>query len=186
MTMNFQDNREDGNSTLKSIRQSESPFLDLAQSDHKAVHRLLKDLISCLNRYYTIEKASLALYCRENGNLRVTHMLTKGTFKSSLTLTIPNRHSLLYQVLMQGFPIVDNYPELITRNVIEKKILMGAATRSVAVIPLICNGVPEGLLSLASEDEAAFSLYLEGRGADMGAEFMIELDQILTSTAGIV
>ena len=41
----------------------------------------------------------------------------KGVLKSGLTLTIPGRLSLLYQVLMQGYPIVDNYPQLISKNI---------------------------------------------------------------------
>lgn len=161
------------------------PFDEIGRPDRDSISRFLRILLARLNRLYAIEKASLAIFDCDRDCLHITHMLSKGTMKSGLSLTIPNHHSLLYQVLMQGYPIVDNYPELISRNIIERKMLLGPATRSVAVIPLIYEGTRAGLLSLASEDDAAFSAYLEGRGEDAVAAFVSALNQILTSKAGI-
>jgi len=162
------------------------PFDDIGRSDHETVGRKLRKLLVRLGRFYDIEKASLTFYDYRRNCLHVTHMFSKGALKSGLTLSIPDHHSLLYQVLMQGFPIVDNYPELVTRNIIEKKILLGPATRSVAVIPLLSDGLLGGILSLASEDDSAFSLYLEGRGEELVTEFIADLSQVLIATADII
>jgi len=178
MTIKYPNDDDGRNSILQSTNRSRLPHIDLGRSNHKVIHRLLKGLISRLNRSYTIEKASLAIYDQENNNLRVTHMLTKGTLKSGLTLTIPNQTSLLYQVLLQGYPVVDNYPELISANIIEQKILLGRRTQSVIVIPLIYDCHKLGVLSLASPDESAFGLYLDGVGEDMVAEFVGSLGQM--------
>jgi len=146
MSREFFDDAGRGGHSLRSSLPPK-PFYEIGRSDHDVINRLFKNLLARLNRFYTIEKASLALYDHDQDCLHVTHMLSKGGLKSGLTLTIPSRHSLLYQVLRQGYPIVDNYPELMSRNVIEKKILLGPVTRSVAVIPLIYDGVLGGLLT---------------------------------------
>lgn len=172
-----------GRSMQSSSTQQHARHFDIGCADHNKINRLLKKLLSRLSRVFSIEKASLIIYDHEKDSLRVTHMLNKGTLRSSLALTIPDNFSLLHQVFMQGYPIVDNYPELISRNVIEKKILLARDTQSVAVIPLIYDGTRLGLLSLASHKESAFSLYLEGMGEDNVVEFVAELSRVLTSTA---
>jgi transcriptional regulator with GAF, ATPase, and Fis domain len=155
---------------------------DINRTDHKMIGRLLKDLLNRLDRTYTINKASLTFYDPDQTVLRVTHMLTRGVMKSGLTLTIPNRSSLLYQILMQGYPVVDNYPKLVTGNIIEKKILLSSKTRSLLIIPLIHNNIRLGVLNLASPDESVFGLYLEGVEVNAVGEFVEQLAQTLLQT----
>jgi hypothetical protein len=154
--------------------------INFIPADYKSVTRELKKLLARLNRLFTIRKASLACYDGVKDCLRVTHMFSGGTLKSSLALTIPNYKSLLYQVLAQGYPVVDNYPELITSSIIEKKILLGPSTRSILIIPLVHDGDRLGLLSLASPNESEFGLYLEGTGPDIVVEFAAQLSDLLS------
>jgi len=145
----------------------------------KRIRDQLRKLVNRLSRVYNIDRVSVAFFNPDQESLCVTHMLTGGAYKSSLTLTLPGGRSLLYQVLMQGYPIVDNYPELMTGNIIEKKILVTSATASVAVIPLIYDGAKLGVLSLGSPDQAAFGTYLEGVGEECVDDFVEKLVGIL-------
>jgi transcriptional regulator with GAF, ATPase, and Fis domain len=164
---------------VKAVGRQNISGFEFRRASHKMINRHFKTLLSQLGRHYSIEKASLALHDADNNSLRVTHMLTRGIMKSGLTLTIPKDTSLLHQILMQGFPVVDNYPELVTRNLIEKKILLATNSRSLLVTPLTHEGTRLGVLSLASPDETAFGLYLEGVGQDIVGKFASELGGIL-------
>lgn len=177
MTRDFVDDLEDSNGMLAA--QPGSTVTDISRSHHKMINRLLKKLIAKMHRFFEIEKASLAIYDADREALRVTHLYSKGALRSSLTLTIPSRSSLLYQVLHQGFPVADNYPELVAENVIEKRLLLTAATKSILVIPLIHDGRRLGLLSLASPRDSVFSVYFEGKGENVVADFVERLVHVL-------
>lgn len=148
----------------------EADRVHLSDIDDHSIARNFRQAISHLGRIFTISKASLAMMDSQSCNLQVTHIYDKGLFHSNVTVLIDVKTSMLYQTLMQGFPVVDNYPELITTNIIEKKILLSPGVKSVLVIPLIHDGVPFGVLNLASRAHCAFGLYLEGAGESIVAE----------------
>jgi transcriptional regulator with GAF, ATPase, and Fis domain len=156
----------------------------LTPSHGHAITRLMRRLIADLERYYPIEKAALAIYDRLRDRLCVSHLHYDGQFKTGLTLALPDRRSLMYQILQQGFPIADNYPQQITAGIVERKIILGERTRSVLIVPLIHDGDYLGVISLASPRESAFSLYLDGVGETMVARFVAELGNVLRETAG--
>jgi hypothetical protein len=147
--------------------------------------RLFKRLIARLGRSYDITKASLTLHGGEADGLRITHILKEGVSRSGLALGIPKQDSLLYEVLRQGYPLVDNYPELASGNPIERKILLTARTASVAVIPIIHDGLRLGVVSLASDQQSAFSPYLNGLGTEDVDEFAASLVNIFACQADI-
>lgn len=180
MEKEFFDNTDNVDRFVETVGRRNIPGFEFRRTTHKMIIRHFKNLLSRLGRHYTIEKASLALHDVDRDCLKVTHMLTRGTMKSGLTLTVPKDTSLLHQILMQGFPVVDNYPALVTRNLIEKKILLASTSRSLLIAPLTYEGTRLGVLSLASPDEAAFGLYLEGVGEDMVGKFAVDLGKILT------
>ncbi len=151
----------------------------LGRKELEDTGRLFKRLIARLGRKYAIKKASLTLYEPGSDGLRITHILKEGVCKSGLALGIPKHDSLLYEILRQGYPLVDNYPELASGNPIEKKIFLTPETVSVAVIPIIQNGLRIGVVSLASDQESAFSPYLNGLGADIVDDFAASLLGIL-------
>ena len=152
----------------------------------EAIAKMFRRLIVRLGRLFPIEKASLALYDPDKNRLCVTHMFAKRTVKAGLTLTIPSRNSILYQILEQGYPIVDHYPELMTSDLVERKLLLGSAARSVLVIPLVSGGVRLGLASLTSSESTAFSLYLEGEGEEIVDQFVERLEALLPATTPVV
>lgn len=149
------------------------------------VTHLLRRLLADLGHYYPIEKASLALYDPLRDRLCVSHLCLDGKIKTGLTLALPERRSVLYQILQQGFPVADNYPEQVTAGVVEKKILLGSRTKSVLIIPIIHDGNRLGVLSLASQKDAAFSIYLDGVGESLVTRFADALENAFSTTAGV-
>lgn len=141
----------------------------------KAATRALNNLLLSLKRMYTIDKAALIIYDENIDRMCVTHFMSRGVMKSGLALTIPNQSSLLYQILRQGFPVADNCPQLMSDNIIERKILLSPGARSVVIIPLIDNFRRLGLISLTSPIDSAFSVYIDGVGEDHVADFAHEL-----------
>lgn len=180
MENKFSDNNDSVDRFVQTVGRRNIPGFEFRRTTHKMIIRHFKNLLNGLSRHYTIEKASLALHDVDRDCLKITHMLTRGAMKSGLTLTVPKDTSLLHQIFMQGFPVVDNYPELVTRNLIEKKILLASTSRSLLIAPLTYDGTRLGVLSLASPDEGAFGLYLEGVGESLVGKFVIGLGEILT------
>jgi hypothetical protein len=152
----------------------------------EAIAKMFRRLIARLGRHFPIDRASLALYDPDKNRLCVTHMYAKRTVKAGLTLTIPNRNSILHQILEQGYPIVDHYPELMTSDLIERKLLLGSAARSVLVIPLVSDAVRLGLASLTSSEATAFGLYLEGVGEEIVVQFVERLGALLPAATSLV
>lgn len=155
----------------------------LTPAHGSAITRLMRRLLADLSQYYPIEKASLALYDPSSDRLSVSHLYLDGKFKTGLTLALPDHRSLLYQVLQQGFPIADNYPEQIAAGVVERKILLGSRTKAALIIPLIRDGNRLGVLSLASSKDSAFSIYLDGVGETMVARFAAGLEDTFSTSA---
>ena len=146
---------------------------------HKEFNGNFRRLIDKLGRFFEVGKASLIFHDAQAERLRVTHMYERQTLKTGLSLNFPTTGSMLYQVLKQGYPVADNYPDHITTDLIERKILLNNSTRSVLIIPLIVDSARLGLLSLSSPKEYAFGLYLEGVGEGMVGDFIKVLCDIL-------
>lgn len=155
-------------------------MLDIRHFTDRKVEILFNQLIGRLNRFFNIDKATLTFYDGAVKRLRVTHIYEKGLSRKGATLNFPVDNSLMYQVLTRGFPVADNYPEQITGNLIERKILLSKDARSVLIIPLQLGQMKLGLLSLTSPEEAAFGLYLEGVGEKVVGELTAELYTALT------
>jgi len=139
-------------------------------------------LVSKFNRLYSIHRASLAFVEASGKRLKVTHIHENGRVKSGLALALKASNSVLYQILLQGFPVADNYPNHITANLVEKKIILADSSKSALIIPLSHDGFRFGTISLASPREHAFGTYLNGTGEDITREFVSEL----VSTASAV
>ncbi len=185
----MQDNNlDDSNFTGYAIPQAISGGVfstRLTPAYDDAVIGLLRRLLADLSHYYSIEKASLALYEPADGRLYISHLYTDKAVKTGLTLVLPDSDSLLHQILQQGFPVADNYPKQIAAGVVEKKILLGSRTRSVLIVPLIHDGNRLGVLSLASPDDAAFSVYLDGVGESYIRRFVVALEDTLLRVVGV-
>ena len=146
---------------------------------NRDLNRAFNHVINKLGRFYSINKASLAIFNAESERFRVTHLKQNGSLKKGLTLKFASRNTTMYQVLKQGYPVADNFPEQISNSVIEKRILLGAGTSAVLIIPLIYDNLRIGVLNLASCQPAAFGLFLDGVGEGLVMEFMRSLHQIL-------
>jgi len=132
---------------------------------------LFKLLITRLGRFFTINRGLLTFYDDRAQLMRITHCYENGVFKSGIGLNIPAAKSMMYQVMQQGYPVADNYPEKITQNIIEKKLIIGPTSRSALIIPLISDTITLGVAALASHNEFAFGPYLEGVGEGITSEF---------------
>lgn len=166
-------------------RKAARSITSLTREERRRITERMRQAISDLDRFYTVEKASLALFDATGERLCITHLYFHGAFKTSLTLVLPDQHSLLHQIHDQGFPVADNYPSLLTGSVIERKILMGPETRSVLVAPLVHDGAKLGLLSLASVKEAAFGPYLDGIGENIVNRFAAGLARLLSTATAV-
>lgn len=160
---------------LNRNRSKESPNLGNEAGNSRELDRLFRQLINKLRRFYNIGKASLALFESATDRLRVTHIYENGALRKGLTLNFGTHNSVMLQILKQGYPVADNYPEHITANIIEKRILLAPDTRSVLIIPLIAGGNRLGIINLASQQQAGFGLYLEGVGEGIIARFIDDL-----------
>ncbi len=120
--------------------------------------------VSKLGRLFPIDVASLIFWDEENKLLRAVYRYENGSLAKGLVLAFPPDNSLLFQTLQQGFPVADNYPDLLTTHVIEKKLLVSPITKSVLIIPLRDAGRKIGLMTLSSQQETAFGMYLDGIG----------------------
>ncbi len=159
----------------------ERSITSLTRTERRVITDAMRQTLYDLDRFYSIEKASLALFDTVKDRLCITHLYLDGTFKTSITLALPDRRSLLHQIYYQGFPVADNYPSLLAGSVIEKKILTGDEILSVLVVPLVCDGDRLGILSLGSTREAAFSPYLEGLGENIVNRFAAGVHLLLSA-----
>jgi hypothetical protein len=139
--------------------------------------------IGRLGHLLPVSKASLAILEPQGRHLQVAHIYDKGLFHGNVVVLIPTANSLLYQTLLQGFPVVDNYPELATSNIIEKKILLSSGAKAVLIAPLVHEGHRLGILSLTSRQSYAFGSYLEGIGQGVVADLAESLGECLRQDA---
>jgi hypothetical protein len=149
------------------------PEIDHTHTTHIDNHLIaphFRRAIGRLGHLLSVSKASLAILEPHERHLQVAHIYDKGLFHGNVVVLIPTVNSLLYQTLVQGFPVVDNYPELATTNIIEKKILLTAGAKSVLIVPLTHEGHHLGVLSLTSRQSYAFGSYLDGTGQEAVAE----------------
>lgn len=149
--------------------------IDLDKLRDKNISTQLSRLIRKLGRFYPIDKGSLAIYDERTNQIHISHIYRNHGITSSMTLVIPAEGGTLHQVLKQGYPVADNFPDCFSESIIEKKLLLSHETMSLLVIPLISNGVKLGLLSLSSPKASAFGIYLDGVGTAMVDNFVEEL-----------
>lgn len=147
--------------------------------DNHDLNRAFNRVIGKLGRFYSIDRASLAILNSESSTFRVTHIKDKGSLKKGLALNFAASRTTMFQVLKQGYPVADNFPEQISNNIIEKRILLSSNACSVMMIPLIYDNLRIGVLNLTSIQPSAFGLYLDGIGEGAVAEFVHDLYQLL-------
>jgi transcriptional regulator with GAF, ATPase, and Fis domain len=181
MPDNIFSDHEGPDPTPDSLTGTDTINLSTGLSGSRELGALFSRLIGRLGRFYTINKASLSFYDSATRRLRVTHIYENRSMKAGLALNFSINKSTMYQVLVQGYPVADNYPEHFSGNIIEKKILLSPGSRSVLIVPLVFEGVRMGLLSLASVNESTFGLYLEGIGEGMVTDFVEKLGGMLNS-----
>lgn len=149
--------------------------IDLKKLGAKNISTLMIRLIGRLNRFYPIDKGSLAIYEEDSNRLHLSHIFRNNSITSGMTLIIPANGGTMHQVLKQGYPVADNFPDRFTESIIEKKLLLSFDTMSLLVIPLNANGIQMGLLSLSSPKPSAFGIYLDGVGTAMVDSFTDDL-----------
>lgn len=186
MYHNLFDDSDDLDRFLGVTRGIDTTHINPDHSSYNQLNDLLKKLIRKMGRFFPIDKATVTFYDAREEMLRVTQVYENGSIKKGLRLNFPVGNSLMYQVLMHGYPVVDNFPDKLSSNIIERKILLNDMTQSVLVAPLIYNNIKMGLLSLTSQKEYAFGLYLEGVCEGMVEDFGRQLGKVFERSPGVL
>lgn len=120
---------------------------------------LFLTLTSKLDKFFAIHKASYSVYASEKNFMRVPVVYQEGEVRTGLVISIAGDKSLMRRVLERGKVYVEDFPKQIAGNIVERKLLLLDDTSSLAVVPLIHDGVEYGTLNLASAAPFAFSIF---------------------------
>ncbi|MBD3217437.1 MAG: hypothetical protein GF310_04115 [candidate division Zixibacteria bacterium] len=121
-------------------------------------YELFMKLCSKLDKFFAINRASLALYDEENEMMSITHIQIKNEFKNGVHLNVVADKTLMKKVMDSGHIYVRDYSETIEAIELEKKILIDEDSKSLAIIPLTHGSKKIGTLNISSSSYHAFSI----------------------------
>lgn len=160
------------NSVFRSLRK-------VINSSYTRFELFLK-LCAKLDKFFAINRASLALYDESQDQMSITHIQVGKDLKSGVQINIIAEETLMKRVLESDRIYILHFAEDIDTLEIEQKILIDKESRSLAIIPLSFAGKKIGTLNITSASYYAFSI-LESHLFDYlfqkTAEKLIELPQ---------
>ncbi|NIP43687.1 MAG: GAF domain-containing protein [candidate division Zixibacteria bacterium] len=121
-------------------------------------YELFMKLCSKLDKFFAINRASLALYDEENDLMSITHVQINREFRNGVHLNVVAGKTLMKKVLDSGHVYVRDYSQDIEAIELEKKILMDKNSKSLAIIPLVHGNKKIGTLNITSSSYQAFSI----------------------------
>lgn len=157
--------------SLSAVRRLESS-LNFAERAQASIFKSLKKVINSsytryelfmklcakLDKFFAINRASLAIYDEYNDQMKISHMKVGKEYKNGVLINIMASKTLMKRVLDDGNIYVRNFFQFIDGLELEKKILLDNSSRSLAIIPLIWEGEKIGTFNLTSKSYLAFSL----------------------------
>jgi transcriptional regulator with GAF, ATPase, and Fis domain len=138
------------NSIFRSLRK-------VINSSYTRFELFLK-LCAKLDKFFAINRASLALYDARNDQMSITNIQVGKELKSGVQINMVAEKTLMKQVLNDEHIFVLHFAEDIDTLEIEKKILIDKESRSLAIIPLSFAGKKIGTLNITSASYYAFSI----------------------------
>jgi hypothetical protein len=146
----------------------------------KNINKLFFAIAKKLNRAFDITSAVLVIRSVRDSSLKVIAIKKDHYSREGLALTLPDRDSLLYNVLRKASLHTEYIVENFSGNFIEKKLLLDDKSRTLAICPIISNNSVSGLLCLASPSSSAFELFENGALDSI----LKQLGSIMAGTAG--
>ncbi len=139
----------------------------------KAIYRSLESSISSLetrqdiflgltkklDKFFAIHKASYSLNDTEKDRMRVPVIYQGNDVHSGVVISIPGNKSLMRSVLEGGNIYIEDFPNHVAGNIVERKLLLLSDTSSLAIIPLQSEGRMLGTFNFASPAPFAFSIF---------------------------
>lgn len=169
--MLINENRSDPGQCLSVVGQLESS-LNFAERAQASIFKSLKKVInssytryelfmklcSKLDKFFAINRASLAIYDEFDDLMKISHIKIDKDYKNGVQINILAPETLMKRVLDDGNIYVRNFFQYIDGLELEKKILLDDSSKSLAIIPLIWEGEKVGTFNLTSKSYLAFSL----------------------------
>lgn len=119
---------------------------------------LFLKLCAKLDKFFAINRASLALYDEQNDQMSITNIQVGKELKSGVQINIVAEKTLMKRVLDSDHIFILDFAEDVEALEIEKKILLDKESRSLAIIPLAFAGKKIGTLNITSASYYAFSI----------------------------
>ncbi len=138
-----------------------NPLLTILKQN-KPVATLFHKMTNKLSKYFSISRATLIINDSLQKTLGVTAIWRNFQIQNGLTLIMPRKNSLLYEILnnrkIKSLPIFSKAPG----NIIENKILLNKSDSALAICPMISENMIRGLISFSSPVPYAFEMIEQG------------------------
>ena len=112
-----------------------------------------------LDKFFAIHKASYSLNDPEKDRMRVPVVCQGGDVHSGVVISVAGNKSLMRKVLEDGRIYLEDFPEQVVGNIIERKLLLLSDTSSLAIVPMRVDGRVLGTMNVASPAPFAFSIF---------------------------
>jgi len=148
------------------------PSLNFARSAQTSIFNCLKKVINTsytryelfmklcakLDKFFAINRASLALYDDCQDLMKISYIKIGKEFKRGVQINIRASRTFMKKVLDEGIIHVGNFLQIPCGLELEQKILIDQKSKSLAIIPLIWEGEKVGTFNVTSKSYFAFSL----------------------------
>ncbi len=152
--------------------QTELPLPRIAKSINKSFVRLLSqrkpvptlfcELVNKLGKWFSISKATMAIFHEQTGTLKLASWWDMYCFKEGVLMSLPTENSLFYKVLQSSRPLHEQVSNGFPGNYVEKRLMTSKTTAALTVYPLVFNGVVYGVISFSSPLPHAFEMFEDG------------------------
>ncbi|MEP0829123.1 MAG: GAF domain-containing protein [bacterium] len=122
------------------------------------IYKLFFSLYKKLKKHLSLSTAVLIVHSVRDNTLKVIAVKNSKHAPEGISLTLPDQDSLLHSVFRDGHPYIENNPDNFSGNFIERKLLLGEPSKSLAVFPIHNNGSRIGLICLVSTQAQAFDI----------------------------
>lgn len=144
---------------------------------HKNVYKLFFAMTKKLNKFFSISTAILVLYSTADDRLKVIAIRRPNYAREGLTLTLPQKDSLLYDVFKNATPHIEHFPADFKGNFIEQKLLFDSHIKSLVICPIKYEGSALGLVCFTSPTVYAFEMFEEGLADALIEQFGTIIDR---------
>ena len=131
------------------------PLLQMLDQN-KSVPNLFLEFVNRLARLFPITRAALTDCSLGSDDLKIVAMWDEGTLREGVSIAVPEKGSLQYSALAVQSVLVNHSLTEFPGNWIEKRVLTTSVTSALAVCPLMTDGLPLGMICLASDTPFAF------------------------------